>query len=137
MSESTTGGALGKLVGRAKEVTGSMLGREDLQREGKLQQVQSEAEREAAERAAEAEKTEREAELESEKAEVKSERREVELEAGEMAAEEQVENAAQPPRQQVPQIAPAPQRRAHALHDVRVARLERAPQPGDLRGVVL
>jgi len=89
--ESTTGGPLGKLAGRAKEAAGSILGREDLQREGKLQQVQSEAEREAAERAAEAEQKEREAELAEERAEVESERREVELEAGKAAADERAE----------------------------------------------
>ena len=42
--ENTTGGALGRLVGRAKAAVGSLIGSNELQREGNLQQAQSEAE---------------------------------------------------------------------------------------------
>jgi uncharacterized protein YjbJ (UPF0337 family) len=45
--ERTSGGPIGRLAGRAKEAVGAALGREDLHREGRLQQVRSEAEREA------------------------------------------------------------------------------------------
>ena len=52
--EATAGGTIGKLAGRAKELAGTVLGRDDLHREGKPQQVQSEAEKDAATLAAEA-----------------------------------------------------------------------------------
>ena len=68
--ERVAGGPLGKAMGRAKQLAGAALGREDLHREGKLQEVQADAQAEAAEREAEAERKEREAELEAERAEV-------------------------------------------------------------------
>jgi len=89
--EATAGGAIGKLTGRAKELAGTVLGRDDLHREGKLQQVQSEAEKDAATLAAEAKQKEGEAELEQEKAEAAVERSQVELEAGEIESEERAE----------------------------------------------
>jgi uncharacterized protein YjbJ (UPF0337 family) len=63
--EATAGGTIGKLTGRVKELAGTVLGRDDLHREGKLQQVQSEAEKDAATLAAEAKQKEGEAELEA------------------------------------------------------------------------
>lgn len=64
--EAAAGGTIGKLAGRAKELAGTVLGRDDLHREGKLQQVQSEAEKDAATLAAEAkQKEERGAELDA------------------------------------------------------------------------
>jgi uncharacterized protein YjbJ (UPF0337 family) len=89
--QATSGGAIGKLTGRAKELAGSVLGRDDLHREGKLQQVQSEAEKDAARLAAEAKQKDGEAELEQEKAGTAAERRQVELEAGKIEAEERAE----------------------------------------------
>jgi uncharacterized protein YjbJ (UPF0337 family) len=53
--EDTAGGPLGKLAGKAKELTGSALGNDELAREGRLQQAQAEAETDAAQEAAEAE----------------------------------------------------------------------------------
>jgi uncharacterized protein YjbJ (UPF0337 family) len=49
-SEHVAGGLLGKAAGRAKEIVGSALGKSELGREGRLQQVQVEAEGEAIER---------------------------------------------------------------------------------------
>src|ERR1043165_2531874 len=46
-NETTAGGALGRLVGKAKTAIGSMIGNEALQREGNLQRAQSEAEQRA------------------------------------------------------------------------------------------
>jgi uncharacterized protein YjbJ (UPF0337 family) len=89
--EATAGGTIGKLAGRAKELAGTVLGRDDLHREGKLQQVQSEAEEDAAKLAAEAKQKEGEAELEQEKAGAAAERRQVELEASEIESEERAE----------------------------------------------
>lgn len=89
--EATAGGAIGKLAGRAKELAGTVLGRDDLHREGKLQQVQSEAEKDAATLAAEAKRKDGEAELEQEKAGAAAERRQVELEATEIESEERAE----------------------------------------------
>ncbi len=89
--EQTTGGPLGKLAGRAKEAAGSALGKEDLAREGRLQQAQAEAEQEADAEAAEASQREAEAELEDEKAQTEIEREglrnELEAKAREEAAE--------------------------------------------------
>ena len=87
--EATAGGTLGKLAGRAKELAGTVLGRDDLHREGSLQQVQSEAEQDVEALAAEAKQREGEAKLEQEKAGAAAERRQVELEATEIEAEEQ------------------------------------------------
>ena len=46
--ETTTGGVLGRVVGKVKAVAGSLTGNDDLKREGNLQQAQSEAEQRAA-----------------------------------------------------------------------------------------
>ncbi|MDQ6605794.1 MAG: hypothetical protein M3Z06_04510 [Actinomycetota bacterium] len=46
--ELTREGLLGKLAGKAKEAAGSLVGNDDLAREGRLQQAQVEAEAEAA-----------------------------------------------------------------------------------------
>jgi uncharacterized protein YjbJ (UPF0337 family) len=43
-SERTAGGVVGKVVGKAKEALGGAIENEDLAREGRLQQAQSEAE---------------------------------------------------------------------------------------------
>jgi len=41
--ERVAGGPLGKVVGKAKQMAGAALGREDLHREGQLQEVQADA----------------------------------------------------------------------------------------------
>jgi len=52
-TERTTGGIAGKIVGKAKELAGEASGNENLAREGRLQQAQGEASRDAAEARAE------------------------------------------------------------------------------------
>jgi len=42
--ETTAGGLVGQIVGKAKSAVGSLLGKDDLEREGNLQQAQAEAE---------------------------------------------------------------------------------------------
>lgn len=42
--ETTAGGVIGQIVGKAKSAVGSLLGKDDLEREGNLQQAQAEAE---------------------------------------------------------------------------------------------
>lgn len=93
-AEPVAGGPLGKLAGRAKEVVGSVLGRPDLHREGRLQQVQVEAEEQAAAHAEAAREKEEEAGLLAERAEAEAERRELELEASEMRVEDEIESGA-------------------------------------------
>ena len=105
--EETAGGTLGKLAGRAKALAGAPLGREDLHREGRLQQVQSEAERDAAELADKAARKDEEAELAKEKAETEAERRQVELEANKIEAEEQAERKLARERQEAERVAGA------------------------------
>src|SRR3954451_18556098 len=79
-NEETAGGLTGRLAGKAKEAAGAVLGREDLQREGRLQQASVDAEREAAREA-------RDAELEREQAELAERRQETEDERGRLQAE--------------------------------------------------
>ena len=67
--EKVAGGPLGKAVGRAKQMVGAALDRDDLHREGKLQEVQADAQTEASAKEAEAERREREAEIEAERVE--------------------------------------------------------------------
>ena len=54
-NERTAGGVVGKLAGKAKAAAGDVMGREDLAREGRLQEAQSEQEIQAQRDAAEAE----------------------------------------------------------------------------------
>ena len=48
MQERVAGGPLGKVVGRAKQLAGAAMGRQDLHREGQLQEVQADTQAEAA-----------------------------------------------------------------------------------------
>ena len=77
LPEETAGGQLGKLAGKAKEAAGSVLGNEDLAREGRLQQAQVEAPEHAA---AEAQQREAEAEVEAAKADNELERERLQTE---------------------------------------------------------
>ena len=72
-NEQTTGGVAGKLAGKAKELTGSLVGNDDLAREGRLQQTQVAAEAEARGAAAEANQSAAEADLIREKKEAELE----------------------------------------------------------------
>ena len=85
MPEETAGGPLGKLAGKAKEAAGSVLGNEELAREGRLQQAQAEAEAEAAQADAEAQQRQAETEVEAAKADNELERERLQTE---LAAEE-------------------------------------------------
>ena len=78
--DETAGGPLGKLAGKAKEAAGSVLGNEQLAREGRLQQAQAEAEAEAAQAGAEAQQREAETEVEAAKAENELERERLQTE---------------------------------------------------------
>ena len=66
--ERTSGGVLGKVAGKAKELAGEATGNDDLAREGRLQQAQGDAEVDATKAAAEADQREAEADLKAEKA---------------------------------------------------------------------
>ena len=88
MPEETAGGPLGKLAGKAKEVAGSILGNEQLAREGRLQQAQAEAEAEAGQAEVEARQREAETEVEAAKMDnvLERERLQAELAAKEREA---------------------------------------------------
>jgi len=89
--ERTAGGPLGKLAGEAKEAIGSVLGKEDLAREGRLQKVQVEAEEEAVEQGQEAREAEQEADLEAERTATQAERHDLEADLRQAAVEDDVE----------------------------------------------
>jgi uncharacterized protein YjbJ (UPF0337 family) len=89
--ERSAGGLLGKAAGRAKEIVGSALGNDQLDREGRLQQAQVEAEEEAIERDQKAEEKDAEAKLSIARAETEAERRELEQELARMSEEERIE----------------------------------------------
>ena len=74
--ERVAGGALGRLAGTVKEAAGSVLRDDELAREGRLQQAEADAEREAARHEAQAREARSEAELEEEKAQTVAEARE-------------------------------------------------------------
>src|SRR5579884_2252017 len=87
----TAGGLAGKVVGKAKEAIGSATGNDDLAREGRLQQIQGDAEREARESAAEAQRADAEAQLREERAETELERQRLENEVAAMQREQRAE----------------------------------------------
>src|SRR5687767_13152240 len=89
--ERTTGGLAGKVAGKAKAAIGSVTGDDDMAREGRLQEAQSDAEIEARREAAEAEQREQEASLQEEQAEVEEERRRLKNEVAEEEREEKAE----------------------------------------------
>src|SRR5437016_2772451 len=92
--ETTTGGRLGQVVGKAKAVVGSLLGKDDLEREGHLRRPRADAEIEADRRSRAAELRRREAAVEEQRAEASAERDRLrtELEAEEL--HERVEETA-------------------------------------------
>lgn len=83
VQERVAGGPLGKAVGRAKQLAGAALGREELDREGRLQESQAEADMEAAEIEAEEQAERKRAEEEHQAAELqrKADRAEAAAEA--------------------------------------------------------
>jgi uncharacterized protein YjbJ (UPF0337 family) len=90
-TERTVGGTLGKFAGKAKEAAGSLVGRDDLAREGRLQQAQSEAETDAQRNAAEAEQRRAEADLARQKTETELERQRLQNEVSAHEREDQIE----------------------------------------------
>src|SRR4051794_41217128 len=116
-TEQVAGGALGKVAGRIKETAGEALGRDDLAREGRLQQAGADAEIEAPQRDDVAGDEQAEADIESRKADTEAERaplhaegdaqrQEARIEAGAGRAEGQGEQHRAAPTAQAP---PGPQ----------------------------
>ena len=91
-TQRTAGGVLGRVAGKAKELGGELTGNDDLAREGRLQQAQTEAEIRAQREAAEAEQRDREARLQEERDQAEVERRRLE---NELSAEEREAKAEQ------------------------------------------
>lgn len=89
--ERVSGGLLGKAAGRAKRFVGVALGNSQLDREGRLQQVQAEAEKGAIERGQEADDRDAEAKLKIAKAETETQRRELEQELSQLSDAERIE----------------------------------------------
>ena len=116
-TERTSGGTLGKLAGKAKEAAGWMVGKDDLAREGRLQQAQSAAEIDAQRHAAEAEQRQDEADLAEKKREVELEREQLvsAVSAQERAERERVAAAKEGIR--LEQDARRAEAAANAMHD--------------------
>jgi uncharacterized protein YjbJ (UPF0337 family) len=89
--ERTVGGLVGKVVGKAKEALGGATENDDLAREGRLQQVQSEAGLEAQKTAEQAREREARGALEERSAEVGAERDRLRAEAEAQEREEQID----------------------------------------------
>lgn len=83
--ETTTGGVVGRLVGKAKSAAGALVGNEGLQREGNLQQARVEAE-------ADAERERQAAELRAEEVAVTARRAEAAAERDRLRAEVEAED---------------------------------------------
>jgi uncharacterized protein YjbJ (UPF0337 family) len=91
-SERTAGGLIGKLAGKAKEATGTVIGNDALAREGRLQQAQVDAQSAANAKAAEAKQRDAEASLEAEKAETALERQRLQNQVAAETRDEQIES---------------------------------------------
>jgi uncharacterized protein YjbJ (UPF0337 family) len=83
--ETTTGGAVGRFVGKVKSAAGALVGNEDLQREGNLQQARVEAE-------AAAERKRRTADLRAEEVAVAERRVDAAAERDRLRAEVEAED---------------------------------------------
>lgn len=90
-TEDTAGGLVGKLAGKAKAAAGSLIGDDDLAREGRLQEAGSEAGIEARRAEAEARVERDQARVEEERAEVEEERRRLQAEVAAESAEQRAE----------------------------------------------
>jgi len=90
-SERTTGGLAGKVLGKVKQAAGSVTGRDELAREGRLQDAQADAELEARRDAEQARGREQEAQLQHERTETELQRRELENEVAAQQREQQAE----------------------------------------------
>src|SRR5687768_14760184 len=89
--ERTVGGFAGKIAGKLKTAAGAVAGNDTLQREGRLQDAQADAEIEAREQRAEARQREAEAELVEDKAATQAEAEALRNEVEARRREEQIE----------------------------------------------
>src|SRR4051812_40840364 len=99
-TEHTAGGVLGRIAGKAKETAGTVLGNDELAREGRLQQAQSEAEIAARREETEAKQREAEADLEAERTDTEAERERLRAEIAEQDREAEIERERQRAEQQ-------------------------------------
>ena len=141
--ETTSGGLVGKLAGKAKDVAGRVIGDEDLAREGRLQDAAADADITAQKHAAEAQRHDQAAQLEQEKAdlqaeqqrlqtEVAADQREDQIEADRRQAEQQAETTAAKERADAARTEQAAQANAETQeelsHDERIAREQEAAE---------
>jgi uncharacterized protein YjbJ (UPF0337 family) len=89
--ERTVGGLVGNAVGRAKEALGGATANDELAREGRLQQIQSDAERQAQQRAEDAREREARGALNERAAEVEAERRRLSNKVAAQEREQQID----------------------------------------------
>ena len=92
--ETTAGGLVGQIVGKAKTVVGSLLGNDDLQREGNLQQAQAEAEVDARREEQAAELRRQEAAVTEERAAAAAERERLRVEIESEDLQERIDESA-------------------------------------------
>ena len=120
-NERTAGGLAGKFAGKIKAAAGSVLGNDDLAREGRLQEAQSDAETQAKREAAEARQADQEAQVAAEKAAVQDERRRLNSEVGAAEREERIERDRQKAEQAAAADAAQRERAAEAAKDAQKA----------------
>jgi uncharacterized protein YjbJ (UPF0337 family) len=92
--EEVAGGVLGRVVGKAKSAVGSLVGNEDLQREGNLQQAHVEAEADAERERAAAELRAQEAAVVEQRVEAAAERDRLRAEVDAEEREDRIREAA-------------------------------------------
>src|SRR5260221_7595330 len=92
-TQTTAGGLVGRIVGRAKSAIGSLTGNHDLQREGNLQQAQSEAEQQAATAQHAAELRRNEVAVDEQRADTEAERDRLRAQLEAEALEERIDQA--------------------------------------------
>src|ERR1700704_5992918 len=90
-TETTAGGLLGRVIGKAKAAVGGLVGNDDLKREGNLQQAQSEAEEQAAREERAADLRRQEVAIEEQRAEAAAERDRLRTELEAEDAKERIE----------------------------------------------
>lgn len=130
-TETTTGGPLGKVIGKSKELAGSLAGKDELAREGRLQQAQAEAEIEAERRAREAEQREEEAELSQEQVETELERERLENEVAAQEREMQIERDRQQSELRAEADAQREQAAAHRERELQESRAQTEEQQAE------
>jgi uncharacterized protein YjbJ (UPF0337 family) len=101
--ETTSGGLVGAVVGKAKSAVGSLLRNDDLQREGNLQQAQAEAEVDAVKESEAAELRREEAALVQQRADAAAERDRLRAEIEAEDRLERIEESAAEREQQIAQ----------------------------------